>query len=200
MRPAAGWRLGAGDRSPPSALAACSVDNSVGYVEIKTVPSTASPPLYLDSTKLEPFRNGTAVLRQKVGTVKLQIDNDGGQLALLCNVVVQKNRITSVTISVSEPAVALPVRPPERRQRAHLHRVAVRVVVVAGLEVPSPSGREIVRDEAGDLPVPVGLAPEDVHADLVGGGGTRRLLALDRQRPDQPDDGDVAEHQDFLDG
>ncbi len=81
-------------------LAACSIDNSVGYVEIKTVPSTASPPLYLDTTKLEPFRNGTAVLRQRVGTAKVQFDGDGGHLVPLCSVVVQKNRITSVTISV----------------------------------------------------------------------------------------------------
>jgi hypothetical protein len=80
-------------------LAACDPDGTVGYVEIKTVPATSAPALYLDATKLEPVRNGTAVLRQKVGTAKLQIDGDGGQLALLCNVVVQKNRITSVTVS-----------------------------------------------------------------------------------------------------
>ena len=101
MRPATGWRLGAAAVAAIGLLAACSIDNSVGYVEIKTVPSTASPPLYLDSTRLEPFRNGAAVLRQKVGTLKLQIDSDGGHLALLCNVVVQKNRITSVTVSVA---------------------------------------------------------------------------------------------------
>lgn len=83
------------------ALSACKVDNSVGYVEIKTVPSTIATPLYLDATKLEPIRNGTTVLRQKVGTTKLQVDGDGGSPALLCNVVVQKNRITSVTVSVS---------------------------------------------------------------------------------------------------
>jgi len=83
------------------ALSACSVDNSVGYVEIKTVPITIVTPLYLDATRLEPIRNGTAVLRQKVGTAKLQVDGDGGVPALLCNVVVQKNRITSVTISVA---------------------------------------------------------------------------------------------------
>jgi hypothetical protein len=77
-------------------FAACS-DSGVGYVEIKTV--AGSPALYLDTVKLEPLRNGTGVLRQKVGTTKLQVD-DGGQLALLCNVVVQKNRITTVTVSV----------------------------------------------------------------------------------------------------
>ena len=57
-------------------------------------------PLYLDQTKLEPLRNGNAVLRQKVGTVKLTTDIDGaGHVAFLCNIEVKKNRITSVTVS-----------------------------------------------------------------------------------------------------
>lgn len=103
MRPPAGWRSGAGvlGIGLSLAVAACSIDNSVGYVEIKTVPTSATMALYLDSVKLEPFRNGTAVLRQKVGTAKLQIDTDSGQLVALCSVVVQKNRITSVTILLS---------------------------------------------------------------------------------------------------
>src|SRR5512145_2983940 len=84
----------------PLALAACN-DAGVGYVEIKTMAVVAAPALYLDTVKLEPMRNGMAVLKQKVGTAKLQIDGDGGQLALLCNVVVQKNRITSVTLAVT---------------------------------------------------------------------------------------------------
>jgi hypothetical protein len=93
------WRL-AGLCSAALVLAACNPDSSVGYVEIKTVPATATTALYLDATKLEPFRNGNAVLKQKVGTIKLQAEGDNGNPALLCNVVVQKNRITSVTISV----------------------------------------------------------------------------------------------------
>jgi hypothetical protein len=102
MRPPAGQRVVARAMVAAGiALSACSIDNSVGYVEIKTVPSSLAAPLYLDAAKLEPIRNGTAVLRQKVGTAKLQVDGDGGSPALLCNVVVQKNRITSVTISVS---------------------------------------------------------------------------------------------------
>jgi hypothetical protein len=96
----AAWRLGALCGPALIALAACNVDNGVGYVEIKTVPASATPALYLDATKLEPIRNGNAVLKQKVGTIKLQIDGDGHP-ALLCNVVVQKNRITSVTVSVA---------------------------------------------------------------------------------------------------
>ena len=82
------------------ALTACDLDNGNGYVEIKALPPVISVPLYLDAVKLEPLRNGNAVLRQKVGTAKLQTDADGGQLAVLCNIEVKKNRITSVTVSV----------------------------------------------------------------------------------------------------
>jgi hypothetical protein len=82
-------------------LAGCSIESSVGYVEIKTIPPSTQTALYLDTVRLEPLRNGTAVLRQKVGTLKLQADGDSGHPALLCNVVVQKNRITSVTVSVA---------------------------------------------------------------------------------------------------
>ncbi len=65
------------------------------------MPAANPAALYLDTLKLEPVRNGMAVLRQKVGTAKLQVDGDGGQLAVLCNIVVQKNRITSVTVSTA---------------------------------------------------------------------------------------------------
>jgi hypothetical protein len=82
----------------PLMLAACN-DSGVGYVEIKTI--SPAPALYLDTVKLEPLRNGVGVLRQKVGTTKLQVDGEGGQLAVLCNIVVQKNRITTVTVSVA---------------------------------------------------------------------------------------------------
>jgi hypothetical protein len=85
----------------PLALAACNGESGVGYVEIKTAALATPPALYLDTVKLEPIRNGMAVLKQKVGTVKLQVDGDGGQPALLCNVVVQKNRITTVTLAVA---------------------------------------------------------------------------------------------------
>jgi hypothetical protein len=80
-------------------LTSCNIDNSVGYIEIKSVPPSAFVPLYLDSVKLDPLRNGNALLRQKVGMSKLQTDGDGGYLAVLCNIDVKKNRITSVTIS-----------------------------------------------------------------------------------------------------
>ena len=83
------------------ALSSCNVESGTGYVEIKAVPPSAALPLYLDQVKLEPLRNGNAVLRQKVGTTKLMTDIDGaGHMAFLCNIEVKKNRITSVTISV----------------------------------------------------------------------------------------------------
>jgi hypothetical protein len=81
-------------------LTSCDFDNGMGYVEIKAVPPSAAVALYLDAVKLEPLRNGNAVLRQRVGVAKLQADVEGGQLALLCNIEVKKNRITSVTVSI----------------------------------------------------------------------------------------------------
>jgi hypothetical protein len=82
------------------ALAGCNIDSGVGYVEIKTIPPSSSAVLYLNAAKIDPPRNGMAVLRQKVGTIKLQTDlGAADHLALLCNIVVQKNRITSVTVT-----------------------------------------------------------------------------------------------------
>jgi hypothetical protein len=81
-------------------LAACNMPGDIGYVEIKTGPSPrVTPALYLDQTKLEPIRKGIAVLRQRTGTAKLAVDGSGGQLAVLCELEVKKNRITSVTVS-----------------------------------------------------------------------------------------------------
>jgi hypothetical protein len=86
-------------------LTACQLADDVGYVEIKTVPisSSAAPlSLYLDTAKLDPPKKGEAVLRQRVGTAKLAIESGGGHLALLCDIVVRKNRVTTVTLSVLE--------------------------------------------------------------------------------------------------
>jgi hypothetical protein len=81
------------------ALAGCGRDGNMGYVEIKTVPSSArAPALYIDADKLDALKNGTTVLRQPVGTAKLQVDGEGGKVTL-CQVAVRKNRITTVTIS-----------------------------------------------------------------------------------------------------
>jgi hypothetical protein len=85
-------------------IVACRPSGDVGYVEIKTVPAApvTQAALYLDSTRLAPIRQGSALLRQRVGTLKLQAQVFGGAKAPLCDIEVKKDRITSVTISVLE--------------------------------------------------------------------------------------------------
>jgi hypothetical protein len=82
-------------------LTSCQRDDSTGYVEIKAIPASAAVPLYLDAVKLEPLRNGNALLRRKPGTTGLETGLEAGKLSLLCNIEVRKNRITSVTVSVT---------------------------------------------------------------------------------------------------
>ena len=86
------------------ALAACNPTGDTGYVEIRTVPATIqrSPALYLDKTKLEPVQKGIAVLKQRAGTTKLSAENHRRPGRALCDIVVRKNRITTVTVSVLE--------------------------------------------------------------------------------------------------
>lgn len=83
-------------------LAGCDRHQDEGYLEIRTVPASAQMPtvLVFDSAKLDPVKKGQAILRAKVGPHKLQIEGPGGQLALLCDIEVKKDRITTVTISV----------------------------------------------------------------------------------------------------
>ena len=82
------------------ALAGCN-QGGTGYVELKTVPGNVRlPALYLDADKVD-AKPGVTVLRQPVGTARLQIDAADGKL-LLCQVVVKKNRITTVTVSPLE--------------------------------------------------------------------------------------------------
>ncbi|MGO9697678.1 MAG: hypothetical protein ACLPX7_00250 [Xanthobacteraceae bacterium] len=78
--------------------------SDVGYVEIKTVPvaPVTQTALYIDSTKLAPIKQGSAILQERVGTLRLQADGLTGALAPLCDIVVKRNRITTVTISVLE--------------------------------------------------------------------------------------------------
>jgi hypothetical protein len=86
------------------AIVACRPSGDVGYVEINTVPPApvTQASLYLGSTKLAPIKQGTALLRKHVGTLKLQAETFGGAKAPLCDIEVKKDRITSVTISVLE--------------------------------------------------------------------------------------------------
>ncbi len=76
----------------------------VGYIEIKTVPvaSLTQTTLYIDSAKLAPIKQGSAILQERVGTLRLQADGLAGSLTPLCDIVVRRNRITTVTISVLE--------------------------------------------------------------------------------------------------
>jgi hypothetical protein len=85
-------------------IVACRPGADAGYVEIKTVPvsALAQTALYLDAAKLAPIRKGSAILREHVGTLKLQADGGAGSLTALCDIEVKKNRITSVTVSVME--------------------------------------------------------------------------------------------------
>jgi hypothetical protein len=86
------------------ALAGCQATADVGYVEIKTVPvptNVVQPSLYLDTIRIDTAKKGTVLLTQRVGTTKLATDGVGGQMTL-CEVVVKKNRITTVTVSVLE--------------------------------------------------------------------------------------------------
>jgi hypothetical protein len=88
-----------------SILAACNLESDTGFIEIKTVPAStlaAPPPFYLDTERLDPLKKGNAVLRQRVGTIKLQMEAGNGNLAPLCDLVVKKDRITTVTVTVVE--------------------------------------------------------------------------------------------------
>jgi hypothetical protein len=96
--------LGASALLVGAAVTAWRPTADVGYVEIKTVPVAAvtQTALYLDATKIAPIRKGSAILRQPIGTLKLQADGAAGALAPLCEIVVKRNRITTVTVSVLE--------------------------------------------------------------------------------------------------
>ena len=85
-------------------IVACRPSGDIGYVEINTVPAAAvtQAALYLGSTKLAPIKRGTALVRQHVGTLKLQAEPFGGAKAPICDIEVKKDRITSVTVSVLE--------------------------------------------------------------------------------------------------
>jgi hypothetical protein len=86
------------------ALGGCESRDGNGFVQIKTVPASivTQPAFYLDSQKLDPLKKGEAVLSRRVGTTKLQVEAPGGNMFPLCEIVVKKNRITTVTVSIIE--------------------------------------------------------------------------------------------------
>jgi hypothetical protein len=103
-----------------AAIAVWRPRDGVGYVEIKTVPlaPVTQMVLYIDGTKLAPIKAGSAILRQRVGTLRLQADDLTGSLEPLCDIVVTKNRITTVMVSILEPSASLPM-PVQRHEREY---------------------------------------------------------------------------------
>jgi hypothetical protein len=86
------------------AIVAWRPSSDVGYVQINTVPvaSMTQAVLYFDTIKLAPVKNGTALLRQSAGTLRLQTESYGNNLVPLCEIEVKRDRITTVTVSILE--------------------------------------------------------------------------------------------------
>jgi hypothetical protein len=78
------------------AFAACTED--VGYVEIKVAPGFVLPPILLGTSRIDPARGEGAVLREPVGTARLQFERDG-RLIPFCEFDVRKDRIVTVAVS-----------------------------------------------------------------------------------------------------
>jgi hypothetical protein len=78
------------------ALAACKEDT--GYVEIKVAPGFIVPPLMLGSARVDTTKTGSTVLREKVGTAKLEYERDGRRVPF-CEFDVRKDRIVTVAVS-----------------------------------------------------------------------------------------------------
>ena len=107
MKIAAKWRavgLLASAAIVGLAIAVWRISGETGYVEIKTAPVAplTQASFYLNSTRLAPIREGSALLREQVGTFTLSVDLFGASRLPVCDVVIRPNRITSVTLSVLE--------------------------------------------------------------------------------------------------
>jgi hypothetical protein len=87
-----------------AAIIAWKPSSAVGYVQINTVPvaPVTQAQLYFDTIRLAPLKNGTALLRQSVGTLTLRADSYGNNTVPLCQIEVRKDRITTVTVSMLE--------------------------------------------------------------------------------------------------
>ena len=96
--------LAAGAAVVVAAIVAFRPSSDIGYVEIKTVPVAplTQTALYIDATRVGPIKEGSAILQHRVGTLRLQSDGIAGSLAPLCEIVVKRNRVTTVTVSVLE--------------------------------------------------------------------------------------------------
>lgn len=84
------------------AIVAWRPSSDIGYVQINTVPVSpmTHAPLYFDTIRLAPVKNGTALLRQSTGMLMLRTDGFGNNPVPLCQIEVKKDRITTVTVSV----------------------------------------------------------------------------------------------------
>ncbi len=87
-----------------AAIVAWKPSGDIGYVQINAVPATSltQAQLYFDTIRLAPLKNGTALLRQSVGTLTLRADSYGNTTVPLCRIEVRKDRITTVTVSMLE--------------------------------------------------------------------------------------------------
>ena len=87
-----------------AAIVAWKPSGDIGYVQINAVPVTpvTQAQLYFDTIKLAPLKNGTALLRQSVGTLTLRADGYSSNTVPLCQIEVRKDRITSVIVSMLE--------------------------------------------------------------------------------------------------
>ena len=77
-------------------LASC--NEEVGYVEIMVVPGFVVPPFVLGAARVDAGRSGSTVLREKVGTVRLEYERDGRRVPF-CEFDVRKNRIVTVSVT-----------------------------------------------------------------------------------------------------
>jgi hypothetical protein len=87
-----------------AAVVAWRPSSAIGYVQINSVPVTpvTQTLLYFDTIRLAPLKNGSALLRQSVGTLTLRADSYGAATVPLCQIEVRKDRITTVTVSMLE--------------------------------------------------------------------------------------------------
>jgi hypothetical protein len=87
-----------------AAIMAWKPSGDIGYVQINAVPVApiTQAQLYFDAIRLAPLKNGTALLRQSVGTLTLRAASYGSATVPLCQIEVRKDRITTVTVSMLE--------------------------------------------------------------------------------------------------
>ena len=94
-------------RALPAGLAAlglcgCKERDTFGYVEVRKTVSSSTDTFKVNSVALAELpRKGIAVVRQPVGPAKLEVIR-GERTYLLCSFDVGKNRLVTVTLSVSD--------------------------------------------------------------------------------------------------